>query len=480
MQKQTSDVLPQNSQPPIQPQENINGQSFSYWLNKNKYYHSLVQSFYKFIVPHDTSVLHINCKNGYLIDAIKPMHAIGLDVDPQCIAYARKNYPRYQFVQGTLDALDSTQTFDYILLSFVTMECDDVQALLENVQHHAHAHTRIVVETYSYVWEPILRIAQKLGLRRQTKFKNWLASADLNNILHLAGFDVVTTGSYMLLPMYIPVVSWFINAWIAPLPVIRNLCLHKWVVARPMPRVHKKNATVSVVITCRNEAGNIERVVKECPRLGSHTELIFVEGGSKDNTLEEIQRVAHAYKDTHDIKWFVQGGKGKGDAVRKGFAHATGDILMILDGDLTMPAEQLPKFFDALVSGKGEFINGSRLVYSMEPGAMRFLNMLANFFFGVLFSWTLGQRIKDTLCGTKVLWRKDYERIAANRHYFGLIDPFGDFDLLFGAAKRTLKIVDLPVPYKSRTYGQTNIRRFWHGFILLGMSSIALRKFKFR
>jgi len=454
-------------------------QSFSYWLKKNSYYHGLVQKFYQFIVPADASVLHINCKNGYLLNAIKPFHGVGVDADDVCIAEAQEQYPDYQFVPS-LTELHDAQKFDYILLSFITMEVNDIQQLLETVQQHTHAGTRIVVETYAYLWEPILRLTQKLGLRRPTYFKNWISRHDLHNLLYVAGFDKVTSGSYMLLPMYIPIISWLANTYLAPLPLVRALCLHHWLVARPMPHVHKKDATVSVIITCRNEAGNIERAVQECPRMGAHTELIFVEGGSQDNTLAEIKRVAEAYKDTHDIKWLVQNGKGKGDAVRKGFAHAKGDILMILDGDLTMPAQELPKFFNALVTGKGEFINGSRLVYSMESGAMRLLNMLANFFFGKLFSWTLGQRVKDTLCGTKVLWRADYDRIAANRSYFGLIDPFGDFDLLFGAAKRTLKITDMPVPYKSRTYGQTNIRRFWHGCILLWMSFIAMRKFKFR
>jgi glycosyltransferase involved in cell wall biosynthesis len=256
--------------------------------------------------------------------------------------------------------------------------------------------------------------------------------------------------------------------------------LHQWIIARPQAVVRNPNTlTVSVVIPCRNEEGNVENAVLRIPAMGCRTQIIFVEGNSTDNTLQEIKRVAHAYPEKN-ISWMVQDGKGKGDAVRKGFAHATGDILMIQDGDLTAPPEELPKFFDALVQGKGEFINGSRLVYGMEDKAMRFLNLLANFFFGKLFSWLLGQKVKDTLCGTKVLWANDYKNIVANRSFFGDFDPFGDFDLLFGAAKLNLKIIDMPVHYKNRLYGQTNIRRFVHGWILLGMSVVALKKFKCR
>jgi ubiquinone/menaquinone biosynthesis C-methylase UbiE len=455
--------------------------SFSYWLNKNKYYHQRMRSFYQSRIPSNSSVLHVNCTNGYVLEAVEASIGVGVDSNPNYIAQAQAVHPHFTFFHGDISQVKVTYTFDYIVLSFTTMEVNDIQTLLEQLHPFCNPGTRIIIETYSYLWEPVLWLTQKLGLRRPTQFKNWLSCYDVQNFLHLAGFETVTTTAHMLMPMYLPVVSWICNVLLAPLPFINKLCLHQNVIARPVQSAHSlQQYTVSIIATCRNERGNIERVVKECPRMGKHTEIIFVEGGSQDNTLEEIQRVAEHYKNEWDISWFVQDGTGKGDAVRKGFAQAKGDILMILDADLTMPAEELPKFFEALVTGKGEFINGSRLVYSMESGAMRFLNLVANFFFGLLFSWLLEQRVKDTLCGTKVLWRKHYEHIAANRALFGLEDPFGDFDLLFGASKLNLKIIDMPIRYKDRTYGQTNIRRFWHGFILLWISINAMRIFKFK
>jgi len=227
--------------------------------------------------------------------------------------------------------------------------------------------------------------------------------------------------------------------------------------------------STTIVIPCRNERGNIEAAVQRIPPFGGHQEIIFVDGHSTDGTIEEIQHVMAAYPDK-DIRLLVQDGTGKGDAVRKGFAQATGDILMILDADLTMPPEDLPKFYDAIASGKGEFINGCRLVYPMESQAMRTLNLLGNKFFSMAFSWLLNQRIKDTLCGTKVLFRRDYERLVTNRHYFGDFDPFGDFDLLFGASKLNLHILEIPIRYQDRTYGSTNIQRFAHGWLLLKMT----------
>jgi len=456
---------------------------FSYWFQKNKYYHQMLTKWYLFMIPQNASILQFNCKAGYLFESLNPKVGVGVDSDPRAIKEARAAYGnRYYFHAGTLESLNITYKFDYIIVSNAIMEQDDVQQFLSSLHRFCRPGTRIIIDTYAWYLKPFVWFAQLVGLHRPVALKNWFSRADITNFLSLAGFETVTTGSHLLMPIRIPGISWFCNTILAPLPFIRSLCMHQWFVVRSTQVTHKalSEYTVSVVVTCRNERGNIERVVKECPQMGKHTQIIFVEGGSSDGTLEEIQRVAHEYKEVRDISWYVQENKGKGDAVRKGFAQANSDVLMILDGDLTMPAQELSKFFEALVTAKGEFINGSRLVYRMESQAMPFLNRIANWFFGKELSWILGQPVKDTLCGTKVLWKEDYGRIISNRSYFSMRDPFGDFDLLFGAAKLHLKIVDVPIRYKSRTYGATNIRRFAHGFLLLWMSMIALRKFKFR
>jgi hypothetical protein len=333
------------------------------------------------------------------------------------------------------------------------------------------------VTSYSTVWKPVIRVAERLGLKPRKPMRNWVAPEDVRNLLELSGFEVISLTRRILLPKRIPGLDLLVNGLLANVWPLNYLCLTYWIVARPRPDSSARAQSVSVVCPCRNEAGNVAALIDRLPLMGSGTELIFVEGGSRDETRAEIERNLHR-RDDVEISLLSQSGRGKGDAVRTGFAAARNEILMILDGDLSVLPEDLPKFYDAVVSGHAEFVNGSRLVYDIEPGAMRFLNMLGNKVFSHLFRATTGQHVKDTLCGTKVLERTEYEEIARNRSYFGDFDPFGDFDLLFGATRLGLKIVDLPVRYQSRTYGSTNISRWRHGWLLLRMTVFAFWKFR--
>lgn len=460
--------------------------NFDYWLKKNWYYHKKLINFFKFSVPENSKILVINCKNGYLLENLKPSFGVGIDTDAQSIEIAKERYPQYKFYSCPIEQIELDEKnaqFDYIILPSVTMETDDIQELFNKIDRFCDENTRIIIDTYSYLWEPFLKLSQKLGMRRPTNLKNWISRGDMQNFLYLSGFETVTQGFRILIPFYIPIISTLFNSWIAQIPLIQRLCLHEWIIARKTPKVCSNQAqySVSVIVPCKNERGNIEKAVIECPNMGKFTEIIFVEGGSKDGTWEEIERVSKIYDSSkRPIKYFKQTGKGKGDAVRKGFENASGDIFMILDADLTTDPNELPKFFEAIINGKGEFINGSRLVYGMESNAMRPLAILANFCFGLLLRWIIGQKIKDSLCGTKVLFRNNYQKIAENRAIFGNHDPFGDFDLLFGAAKLNLKIVDMPIHYKDRKYGQTQINRFKHFWFLLFMSFIAWKNFKFK
>jgi glycosyltransferase involved in cell wall biosynthesis len=306
------------------------------------------------------------------------------------------------------------------------------------------------------------------------------------NLLHLAGFEPIHQWQDVLWPVRTPGVDTFANRFLAKLPLVRHGALTNLLVARAVPETlaqplapaAPKLPRVTVVVPARNEAGNIPAIFARVPEMGGGTELIFVEGGSKDDTYAAIER-AIADNPNRCAKLLRQTGTGKGDAVRLGFAESTGDMLMILDADLTVPPEDLPRFYEALRNRRGELVNGVRLVYPMEKRSMRFLNLLGNKFFGMAFSWVLGQPVKDTLCGTKALRREDYDLIAANRSYFGDFDPFGDFDLLFGAAHLNLKIQDLPIRYRERTYGTTNIHRFRHGLLLFRMLGVAAMRLKF-
>jgi SAM-dependent methyltransferase len=440
-------------------------------------YHRLLRKYYQFLVPPGQRVLELGCGLGDLLAAVQPAQGVGVDFSAAMLELARARHPALRFTLAEASEFRTEERFDYVLLSDLINDVPDVQALLESVQHHVFQHSRLVLNFTNNLWRPLLALSQKLGLRSPKLPQNWLSLADVRNLLHLTGWEIIKTETRILWPLRTPLVGWLCNAWLAPL--LRHLCLTVFIVARPRPLPSSYHEyTVSVVIPARNEAGNIEAAVQRTPEMGLGTELVFIEGHSTDNTWEEIQRVQAKYPQ-RNIKVLKQQSKGKGGAVREAFAAASGDVLMILDADLTMPPENLPKFYSVLRAGVADFVNGGRLVYPMEDEAMQFLNMVANKCFGVAFSWLLGQPLKDTLCGTKVLFRAHYELIARNRAFFGDFDPFGDFDLLFGAAKLNLRILELPIRYKARTYGSTNIHRWRHGWLLLRMVGFAARRFKF-
>jgi len=433
----------------------------------------------QFLVEPNRSVLELGCATGDLLNAVHPSTGVGVDSSSGMAAVARQQYPQLTFLNADVQSFRLNKHFDYVLASDLIGHVEDIQQTFRNAHRVMTPRSRLIVTYYNFLWEPVLVLAEWMRLKIPQPKQNWINTADLFNLLELADFEVIRTGQRMLIPKNIPVISWLVNTFLAPLPMLRTLCVARYVVARPKAIQAHTQYSVSLIVPARNEKGNIESVVQRVPKFGKSVEIVFVEGNSTDGTLEEIRRVAKKYRRTHDIKVAAQEGAGKGDAVRKGFAMARGEVLMILDADLTVPPEELPKFYDAIASNRGEFINGSRLVYPMEDEAMRFLNLLGNKFFSIAFTWLLGQRFKDTLCGTKVLFKADYERIARNRSYFGEFDPFGDFDLIFGAAKLNLKILELPIRYKERTYGSTNISRFRHGLLLLRMTFFAMRKMKF-
>jgi ubiquinone/menaquinone biosynthesis C-methylase UbiE len=443
----------------------------------HRYYYGLLSSQYRYFIPVGKKVLEVGCGTGDLLRSLEPSVGVGLDISPKMVEIARKKHPQLEFQAGSIDQLKFTGTFDYIVLSGLLGELEDVQAFFQALRKFCTKDTRIVIEYHSYLWQSMLRGAEKLGAKIPQPELNWLTAADIENFLELAGYQTIKKERSTLVPVDLWVFSYLINRYLAKLPFLNALTLNHFIVARPLFEPEKEHS-VSILVPCRNEKGNIEAAITRTPAFGSRQEFIFVEGHSRDGTYEEIARVIRKYPQK-DIQLYRQPGKGKGDAVRFGFSKATGDILMILDADLTVMPEDLPKFYDAICSNKGEFINGCRLVYPLEKEAMRFLNLLANKMFGLFFSWLLGQRFKDTLCGTKVMFRRHYEELAANRHYFGDFDPFGDFDLIFGAVKLNLKVRELPIRYKSRQYGETQIQRFRHGLLLARMCLFAMKKIKF-
>jgi SAM-dependent methyltransferase len=445
------------------------------WRGLGRWYHRRLREIYRFHVSPGQHILELGCAEGNLLAALEPARGVGIDFSQEMICRARQRHPGLEFfVADVHDLSGLEEKFDVVILSDLLNDLWDVQRVFEQVRRVCLPHTRVILNFYSRLWQFPLSMARTLNLASPNLYQNWLTREDIHALLRLANFETIRGTREVLWPLPL---GGFANRFLARLWPFSELTLSNLVVARPVP-ARVAEPVVSVIVPARNEAGNIKAIFERTPQMGRETEIVFVEGHSKDDTYAAIERESAAHPATPS-QMFRQSGIGKADAVRLGFARARGDALMILDADLTVPPEDLPRFYEALVSGKGEFINGVRLVYPMDKEAMRPLNFLGNKFFSLAFSWLLGQPIKDTLCGTKVLWKKDYEQIAANRSYFGDFDPFGDYDLIFGAARLNRKIIDLPIRYRERTYGSTNISRWKHGLLLLRMVAFAARRIKF-
>jgi hypothetical protein len=420
---------------------------------------------------------------GDLLAGLNPGHGVGIELEPELAKAAQRRHPQLRILAADAETISpssigESEPFDVILLPNTLNTLGDVQGVLERLEAFCHPRTRLVVSFHNWLWQPLLKAAEQLGQRQPQPPESWLTPRDVANLLDLAGWEVLKEGHRCLLPRRLPLLTPLANRWLSQLPGLEQLGLTHWMVARP-GRQERQDPSVSVVIPARNEAGNIAPAIERLPELGRFTEVLFVEGHSTDDTWAEIERVCANYQGPLRLRKFRQSGKGKADAVWLGFEQAEGDVLMILDADLTVRPEDLPRFAQAMADGRGEFVNGCRLVYPRSWDAMPPLNTAANRLFAAVFSWLLRQRLKDTLCGTKVIWKHDYERLKAGRSYFGDFDPFGDFDLLFGASKLNLKIVEVPVRYQERSYGSSNIAHVKEGLILARMCLYAARKLRF-
>jgi SAM-dependent methyltransferase len=470
------------------------------WYRRNHYYHDYVERSLRSLIPQGSTVLELGCGTGNLLAALQPSRGFGVDLSPEIVRVARRNHPNLTFEEGDAESFQiPSTTFDFVVASDLVGELEDIAAMLDRVREVSHEETRLVLTFHNPAMEAALRAAQRAGWAMTPGRQNWVGRLAMSNLLDLADFRVERIEHGLLVPKQIPVIAAFANRYLSGRRAFSYIDLVNVVVARPIvPRPEPENLSVTVLIPCRNEIHNIEPAVERTPEMGSHTEILFVDGSSTDGTKERIEEVIERYRGVRDIRLLLQVADadysrpkdppdaptvmlkvGKGDAVRKGFDVATGDVLMILDADLTVPPEDLPRFLDPLAKRKADFVNGTRLVYPMEEQAMKFVNYLGNWFFSVLFTWLLEQPIRDTLCGTKALRKSDYERIKAGRAHFGEFDPFGDFDLLFGASRCGLRIIEVPVRYRRRTAGVSKVRVSQHGWLLIWMSFIGLRRLKF-
>ena len=439
------------------------------WIHSNSYFYDRLKRLLRFIVEPGKRVLDVRCETGHLLAAVMPSYGVGVEISEAMVSCARQQHPHLNFVRADAEDLELTEKFDYILFNHI-FDTMDILRAFERVRQHCTADTRLLVINYNQLWQPILEVGSKIGLRSVFVEPNWVTEHDVDGFLKLAGFRPVRMHRLMLFPKWIPLLSSLLNDLFARLPGLRRLCLMQIIVARPLPQpVSERDVTVSVVVPCRNEVGNIQIVAERIPCMGKNTEILFCDDKSTDRTADEIRRVQELYPDKN-IRLIEGPGICKAENVWAGFRAAAGDVFMILDADMSVMPEELPMFLRALVSGEGEFINGSRLVYPPQRYAMKFTNMIGNKLFGLAFSFLLDQRIKDTLCGTKVLWRQGWVRIGQNLGDWGMKDLWGDYELLFGATKLHLEILELPVHYQERIYGVTKMSKvFSNGLRMLGI-----------
>lgn len=450
------------------------------WIRRNAYYYEEDRRFLRFLIPESLSILEIGSGTGQLLAALRPQRGVGIEFSATMIDGARRAYPHLEFVLGDAEDPDILAQiegpFDIVIFDDTFGLLDDCQIFLACLKKRLSANCRVVIAHHNHLWEPGLRLGEMLGLKMPQVGNSWLSDHDVQNLLQLAGYEMVQGDRRQLVPYRVGGIGTIVNRYLATLPLLQRLCVRNYVVARPvLPNPAIRSA--SVIIPCRNERGNIAPLVRRLPVFSENQEIIFVEGHSSDDTYEEVERVIRA-NPGRSIQLLRQPGIGKGDAVRAGMATATGDIVMILDADMTVAPEDMPKVFDLLASNRAEFVNGTRFIYPMEGGAMRFLNLLGNRGFSLIFSWLLNRRFTDTLCGTKALSKRHWDAIMQARGQFKVDDPFGDFDLILGAARLTLKTAELPVRYGERRYGETQISRFRHGWYLLRMAFAAYRRLK--
>ena len=430
---------------------------FDQYQRRYRYYHYAINRFCRILIPRGARVLEIGCATGDLLNQVKPSEGVGIDLSPKMIEVARSKYPGLKFAVREAESPPLEQSFDYIVMSNLLDYLPGIWVVLENAKRMLDEDGKLAITTINPVWEPIFRLGQKLHLRTPDTVRNFVTNKDIINLLELHNFQILKEGLQVFIPFYIPLFSPVINFMMQELPGLRQLCIMQYIVAKP--RRARKPLSCSVIIPCYNESGNIQECLRRIPKMGSFTEVIVVDDGSTDDTAAMVQ--AELNPDiTIRLVSYPQN-RGKGHAVREGFDHAVGDVLMILDADMAVGPEELPRFLQLMEDGVADFVNGTRVIYPMETKSMPILNYFGNKCFSIILSWIMRQRVSDTLCGTKAIFRKDYKKIVLQD------SSWGDFDLLFGAARLCLKMRELPVHYKVRKAGESKMKAFRHGWILL-------------
>ena len=436
---------------------------FDFYERFNAYFYRYRRKILRRIIPPHKKILDIGCGGGDNLANLTPSRGLGLDISSHMVHLAKSRHPELEFICKDIDTYSPEEgDWEYLLAINLLLEVPDINLTLNRIHHIMSEETRLVILNHSANWEFLFRIYTFFQKWNKRINQNWLNRRDYENLFNNCGFQVIKKTKALLVPINIPILSNIINWLFHQIPFIRRFgLLDIYTLKKRIPRERLPDFSVSVIVPCKNESENIPAIIPRMPGMGRFTEIVFVDDLSTDDTHKCMQEQKEKFPDV-PVKIVDGSGLGKGAACRKGFEAATGDILMILDADLTVPPEVLPDFFEIIQAGHAEFVNGSRQVYQLEEDSMRMANCIGNGFFAYLFSFLMGFRVNDTLCGTKVFFRKHYPLILESREFFATNDVWGDFDLLFAASRHNLMYTEHPVHYFPRTYGETKMGRRLH------------------
>lgn len=436
------------------------------WIQRSGYYYRNLSRIISNAIASNASVCHVGCDSPYLLKSLPQAKGTGICMTEKQKVFCETTDPDHRYT--TMAQLQTLrEKFDYIVITSLGYFFD-VQEVFHQIQILCHFRTRIIIINCNLLWEPLFYLGEKLRLRmpQSARRQNMVPTHHVINLLSLSRFQLVKWSSHILVPYFIPLVSWFFNRILASSFPFRYLSSTDIIIARPQI-TPPEPVTCSVIVPCKNEKGNIESLVRRIPALADETEIVLVDDRSSDGTGEEMRRCQKTWPDKK-ITVIEGPGISKGEAVRMGIEGAAGRLIAIFDADLAVLPEELPKCILPLLEGTADFVNTVRFVYPQQDGAMRWLNIAGNRGFSLLFTFLIRQRVSDTLCGTKVFWKEDYRNISGLKDYWLWRDRWGDFEQLLGASKLGLKIVEVPIHYAERTYGETKMKnRFQNGLHML-------------
>ncbi len=405
------------------------------------------------LIPEEKSALSlVNSKSSFRnhpssLETILVDPEVGLNIES--IAFKNKKYKT-------------------IILTDLFEVSTDILELLSMVNKLLGKDGIIVICSINQKWNRILNLFERLNLKDGNQKRLFINSTIVLNIAKVTGLEFVTQRNKQIFPFRMLGLGSLINNILEILFFPFSFGIRIYSILNQQEKFNEeKKYSKSIIIPAKNEEKNLKPLLNQIPELEEDHEIILAIGDSEDKTYEVAKEIKEARCWPFEVKVIKQTGKGKANAVWEAVEEASKEVIIILDADISVNPETIVQFNSVIDTGKASFVNGTRLIYGMESGAMRIVNNLGNRIFQYIVSIIIGQKITDSLCGTKVFFRKDFNKIKLWKELVQMKDPFGDFDMIFTAGYFGLKILEIPVRYQARVYGVTQIKRFRDGYKLI-------------